>query len=202
MRSSETRLAANEVPFTTPKLILLPNEGSCGAPKLFCLPAGGDHHGLRLCITLARCFREIGVLQPPVCAVSRDKGAKSGPLRGSGPREQSVKRKIPGRLDANPRPQNCQASAPILSSAPAAGEPPKCGNISRIFFRAAGRTKPTFGEGCCVFPERLTEPTQSRCERSVSPATPMATVSPGAGLWARRSPRSKTRQRGFSDRPA
>ena len=165
------------------------------------LPAVGGDHGLRLRITLARCFREIGVLQPPVCAVSRDKGAKSDSLRGSGPREQSVNRKIPGRLDANLRPQNCQASAPITSSASAAGEPPKCGSISQFFFRAAGRAKPTFGEGCCISSERLTGSKQSRCERSVSPATPMATVSPGAGLWARRSPRSKTRPRGFSDRP-
>ena len=48
------------------------------------LPAVGGDHGLRLRITLARCFREIGVLQPLVCAASRDKGAKSGPLRGDG----------------------------------------------------------------------------------------------------------------------
>ena len=51
------------------------------------LTAGGwglPGHGLGLCAVMARCFREIGVLQPLVCAVSRDKGTKSGPLRGDG----------------------------------------------------------------------------------------------------------------------
>lgn len=48
------------------------------------LPAVGGDHGLRLRITLARCFREIGVLQPLVCTASRDKGAKAGLLRGDG----------------------------------------------------------------------------------------------------------------------
>ena len=46
------------------------------------LPAVGGDHGLRLRITLARCFREIGVLQPLVCAVSRDKGGKIRPTEG------------------------------------------------------------------------------------------------------------------------
>ena len=82
-----------------PKLVWLPTRPRLLLRNSFCwqrrslrcsearLTAGGrglPGNGLGLCAVIARCFREIGVLQPLVCAASRDKGAKSGPLRGDG----------------------------------------------------------------------------------------------------------------------
>ena len=48
------------------------------------LPAVGGDHGLRLRITLARCFREIGVLQPLALRNKLHQGTKTGSLRGGG----------------------------------------------------------------------------------------------------------------------
>ena len=88
-------------------------------------------HGLGLRAAWMRCFREIGVLQPLVCAVSRDKGAKSGPLRGDGLGGGCLRfAKCLVDQASISSPEIAVSQAPISPGASAAGEPPKCGNIS------------------------------------------------------------------------
>ena len=74
--------------FTTSELIWLPMS-SRGAPrstpKRAWLSMGGVlGHGLRLRIIMARCFREIGVLQPLALRNKLRRGTKAGPLWGGG----------------------------------------------------------------------------------------------------------------------